>query len=279
MIKKNKIEEKRIYDAKRYAINHPVKIKKCIICGMEFIAKGKDITCSKDCSNENKKMRIEKNKEKNNIYCIKYYRDSHPIRIKECIICQKEFRCITATKTCSKECGHKLRLLNMKKWRVDNKEYVESKRLENIDKSKEYDRIRNQNPDNKKRRNKKLREKTRTCPAFRINRNLSRNILSHLNFNGVCKNGRHWENMVGYTKEELIEHLENLFTDSMSWDNYGRKTGVKCWEIDHIIPKSFFNYTSTDDVEFRYCWSLDNLQPLWATDNYSKGNKLERSLS
>ena len=50
----------------------------------------------------------------------------------------------------------------------------------------------------------------------------------------------------------------------MSWDNYGE------WHIGHIIPKVFFKYKSTDDIEFKYCWSLDNLQPLWAKDNLRK---------
>ena len=40
---------------------------------------------------------------------------------------------------------------------------------------------------------------------------------------------------------------------------------------NHIIPQSFFEFQSTDDVEFRMCWRLENLQPLWAFDNLSKG--------
>ena len=54
----------------------------------------------------------------------------------------------------------------------------------------------------------------------------------------------------------------------MTWKNHGK------WHIDHIVPKSFFRYKNTDDVEFKYCWSLDNLQPLWAKDNFSKSDNL-----
>ena len=34
-----------------------------------------------------------------------------------------------------------------------------------------------------------------------------------------------------------------------------------------------FKYTSTDDEEFKTCWSLVNLQPMWAEDNREKSSK------
>lgn len=56
---------------------------------------------------------------------------------------------------------------------------------------------------------------------------------------------------------ELIQHLENQFTEGMSWKNWG----VKGWHIDHIKPisKGGTNHYT-------------NLQPLWWYDNLSKGN-------
>jgi len=71
-----------------------------------------------------------------------------------------------------------------------------------------------------------------------------------------------------YTVEQLIIHLESQFISGMSWSNYGK------WHIDHKIPDSHFDYKSINDEEFRHCWSLDNLQPLWARDNIKKGNKI-----
>ena len=32
-----------------------------------------------------------------------------------------------------------------------------------------------------------------------------------------------------------------------------------------------FNFISAEDEEFKQCWSLSNLQPLWAADNIRKG--------
>lgn len=54
----------------------------------------------------------------------------------------------------------------------------------------------------------------------------------------------------------------------MSWDNYGK------WHIDHKTPKSVFNFTQAEHRDFKRCWALKNLQPMWAEDNHSKGAKL-----
>ena|SRR3990167_2666119 len=85
---------------------------------------------------------------------------------------------------------------------------------------------------------------------------------------GISKAGERWCSVVGYSIDELRGHLEPLFSDGMSWENYGE------WHIDHIIPKSFFSFTSPEDAAFKQCWALTNLQPLWAEDNLSKSNRL-----
>ena len=71
-----------------------------------------------------------------------------------------------------------------------------------------------------------------------------------------------------YTPNELIEHLERQFIDGINWENYGE------WDIDHIRPISSFIFKSSEDEEFKKCWSLENLQPMWGIDNIKKGNKL-----
>ncbi|MEK6882420.1 MAG: hypothetical protein AABY22_22560 [Nanoarchaeota archaeon] len=83
------------------------------------------------------------------------------------------------------------------------------------------------------------------------------------------KMGKHWEDLVNYKLNDLMIHLESKFQPGMSWQNYG-KYG---WHIDHIKPISLFKYNSYDDQEFKDCWSLNNLQPLWAKENLSKGNQ------
>jgi len=99
---------------------------------------------------------------------------------------------------------------------------------------------------------------------YRLNINIRRAIHHSLKEN---KNGRYWERLVGYTLQDLKLHLEKQFKKGMSWNSYG-KNG---WSIDHIKPISSFNFNSYDDKEFKKCWALNNLQPLWHKENLKKG--------
>jgi hypothetical protein len=69
--------------------------------------------------------------------------------------------------------------------------------------------------------------------------------------------------LLGYTPLNLKESIESKFQEGMNWKNYGE------WHIDHIKPISSFEKTENPKV----INSLDNLQPLWAFDNLSKGNR------
>ena len=73
--------------------------------------------------------------------------------------------------------------------------------------------------------------------------------------------------MLGYSADDLKTHLETQFADGMSWDNMSE------WHIDHIRPVASFNFDSTEHPDFKKCWALNNLQPLWAKDNLRKGDK------
>ena len=70
--------------------------------------------------------------------------------------------------------------------------------------------------------------------------------------------------LIGCSIEELAKHLEDQFQEGMSWDNW-TKDG---WHIDHIRP-----ITSFEDPDDPECWHYTNLQPLWASENMSKGAK------
>ena len=85
------------------------------------------------------------------------------------------------------------------------------------------------------------------------------------------KNGAPWESLVDYDHLALMTHLESLFTEGMSWSNYGY--GKDKWNIDHKIPIASFNITSKICQEFKDCWALDNLQPMWQVRNFEKGAK------
>lgn len=103
-------------------------------------------------------------------------------------------------------------------------------------------------------------------PKFRLERSISRGLSATIN----GKNGKRCFEILGYTKEELFTHLEGLFKEGMTWENYGGDG----WEVDHKIPLSAFNYETPDDLDFKRCWTLQNLQPLWRSENRAKKDRL-----
>ena len=82
---------------------------------------------------------------------------------------------------------------------------------------------------------------------------------------GTAKGGQTWRRLVGYSIDDLMRHLERQFVKGMSWANIGD------WHIDHIVPRASFSYRCADDDEFRACWALTNLRPLWSKENLTKG--------
>lgn len=116
-----------------------------------------------------------------------------------------------------------------------------------------------------KKAHKRQRERLKRDPKYKLDRNVSKAIWDVLRGN---KNGRKWEFLVGYTLDDLKKHLESKFDSKMTWENYG-----EYWEVDHIIPKSYFKYKIPEDEEFKLCWCLNNLQPLSKERNRYKNAK------
>lgn len=61
--------------------------------------------------------------------------------------------------------------------------------------------------------------------------------------------------MLGYTPLDFQTHLQNLFRDGMSWENWGR-----IWELDHIRGVAQFVKDGVTDLGT--ISALSNLQPL-----------------
>lgn len=73
--------------------------------------------------------------------------------------------------------------------------------------------------------------------------------------------------MLGYTAQELRDHVERQFTKGMGWHNRSD------WHIDHITPIAWFFERGTTDPAQINC--LSNLRPTWASENLSKGSDME----
>jgi len=159
-----------------------------------------------------------------------------------------------------------------KKWYQKNKRKIaqRSKKYYQKNKIKIRQYHRNYNQKNKEKilqyKIEWQRHRRKNNPRYRLDENMGSAISRALKDK---KNGQKWEDLVEYTLEKLMKHLEKQFDSKMGWDNYG-----SYWAVDHIQPKSLFNYTSPNDSEFKQCWDLKNLQPLEKIMNIKKHNHL-----
>ncbi len=110
-----------------------------------------------------------------------------------------------------------------------------------------------------KRRNQRLKED--------VNYRLIKNYRTRI-WNAIKNNKRFDKtlDLLGCDVLTLRTHLEKKFQKGMNWCNYGE------WHVDHIIPCASFDLSKRE--EQNKCFHYSNTQPLWATDNRSKANKI-----
>ena len=167
------------------------------------------------------------------------------------------------------------------KWRAKNKERRKENHAkwyaENKERKKEANaKWRAKNKERRKETNAKWRAENRE----KITKQAKQRYYSDINFRLVnvlrarirmaIKNGYKSAKtieLLGCSIEEVKSHLESQFTEGMTWDNHGE------WHIDHIIPCASFDLT--DPEQQKKCFHYTNLQPLWASENMSKGARLE----
>lgn len=105
-----------------------------------------------------------------------------------------------------------------------------------------------------------------SSPSSKMAKILRTNTKAFLNFKH--KDTSVVNKLLGCSKDQLVGYLENLFLVGMSWGNFGRGG----WSIDHIIPLTAFDFSHPESFEI--ACSYRNLQPMWQSDNVSKGNKI-----
>ncbi len=110
------------------------------------------------------------------------------------------------------------------------------------------------------------REKAKTDPIWRARKVMRTRIGAAIVRGGGVKSKKTMQ-LVGCDVPALKSHIEKQFKPGMTWENYG-KFG---WHIDHIKPCSAFDLT--DPVQAEECFHFTNLQPLWAFENLSKGDR------
>jgi len=220
------------------------KVKFCTHCKKQQEFYNKSIWC-KSCSKEKSKIWYHKNKQR------------------------------------AKESNNKWVLAHPEKVAAMKRKYREA----NKDKEREYRKLRRSkyperekerkhlwalnNPDKVRAMGKRAITKQRVTPKGVLNHRISTSIRETLKGR---KNGKKWQELVGYTTEELRSHLEKKFLPEMTWERF--MSGEI--HIDHKIPIAIFNYKTPNDSDFKRCWSLKNLQPMWALDNILKSKKFDQ---
>jgi len=95
-----------------------------------------------------------------------------------------------------------------------------------------------------------LLEKQRQCQDFR----------RYITFKSSGKFVKH---RLGCDINFIREWISSMFTNGMSWDNYG-----SVWVIDHIVP--FRQFDLFNEKDLLLCWNYRNLMPLLDEDNLKK---------
>lgn len=246
-------------------------MKKCITCGVEKEADafsnkasskdGKRNTCKQCASLQGKDYRNRTGPR------VKTQRDKE--RAKEYVAINKD-REASRNKQWRQANADKLREYH-RHYRETNREAVRERQREWAKKNPDrvllaQEAFRTRNPDRARQIKASHQAKVLQTIEGRLNARISAHIRFALK---TGKGGMKSEALLRWSMADLKEHLERQFTRGMSWHNMGD------WHIDHIVPLREFKITGPDCPELRAAWSLTNLRPLWAKDNWSKGGRRE----
>lgn len=166
-----------------------------------------------------------------------------------CIACHYEANPLQNTPRPTKEEKREKAKARAKRWYAKNKQKT-------INRAREWKR---KNADRVRMSEKKWRQKE-TSKAICFMRDSLRRVLK------TEKNGR-TEKILGYTRFDLINHIERQFQPGMSWGNHGD------WHIDHITPISAMLSMGITCPQKINC--LSNLMPVWKEDNLKKNCKIK----
>lgn len=156
-------------------------------------------------------------------------------------------------------------IYNSKKWTENNKEYRKEYRRQYNIKNKEIENKKciEWYKKNKHKVNEWYRNRIATDPLFKLTSNIRGLIRISIKGNGYTKKSKTYQ-ILGCSFEDFKTHLENQFTEGMTWENQGE------WHMDHIYPVS----RAIDEEHLIKLNHYTNFQPLWAEDNIKKSNKL-----
>lgn len=161
--------------------------------------------------------------------------------------------------------------------RKNKKEHYNLKQRERRNKNREVLNARYLPTALKYKKNKRIKNK-----EFKLRELISSTINRSLKKQKSSKNNISMLKYLSYTMRELKEHLEGQFESWMNWNNWGKykvdswddnNSSTWTWQIDHVVPQSYFPYLSMEDENFKQCWALNNLRPYSAKQNIIDGHR------
>ena len=210
---------------------------------------------------ENKENK--ENKEKKKIYAKKYYQENkEQLSANHKIYNQENKEKVAAQRKIYLQENKQEKALYFKKYYLENKEISKKYYQENKEEKAEYQKIYYQ--ENKEKVNEYRVNYFNSHPIRKLRSRLRSRTNSFFKYKGYKKKTS-TEKILGANWKTVESFMEAKFVDGMNWDNIGE------WHIDHIIPLSS---AETEQETIKLC-HYTNLQPLWAFDNLSKGNKLD----
>ena len=223
----------------KYKINKR-EMQVCPICGKLFFNK-KSQTCSMGCRSE--LMRFNTYKRKNKLNDISYNEYLKLLSQDEENKNKKRENSIKVVTS-----NGAIRYYNVDKfvYKGNEKEYL-----------KKYAKA------HTKQTYQKHKERMKNDDVYRLKHKIRNFIYSSFVRRSAPKNDR-TESILGCSFMDFKKHIEKQFKEGMTFDNYGE------WQIDHIIPLSTAN--TIDEVK-KLC-HYTNLQPLWASENRKKSDKI-----
>ena len=174
-----------------------------------------------------------------------------------------------------KDCNQSYRLKNIAKikiankiWRNTNPDYCKNYRKTHQEIMRKIDKrkcIKNKVSINI-RKNNYNRKRRKYDIKFSIIATLRTRNNQILKLQNIIKSYKTLD-VIGTNQMLLWNHLEKQFRDGMTRENYG-----KVWNIDHIIPLSFFDFSDITEIKIANHWG--NLRPLFINENSIKSNTI-----
>lgn len=237
--------------------------KICNVCGVEkdieeFCFRN-DTKKYKDqcklCVNQKNKEYYSKNKERIIEKTNKYYLNNKELRNKYYLENSEEI----------KRKKKEYYLKNIESIKKRDKEYYSKNKDKILNKKKEY--FSKNKQEIIQRHGKYMKNRKKTDIEFNITCRLRDRIRIAIK-NQYTEKASSTIELLGCTPKEAYDYLVSKFTNNMTEESFMRGE----IHIDHITPCASFDLT--DPEQQKSCFNFRNLQPLWASDNLSKGAKI-----